>query len=42
MTLRDVFRWRLHGNGRDIEPGTVVAPDERLAYPITVGIGLQR
>lgn len=41
MSIRDVFVWRLHGDGRTIEPGTVVAPDERLSYPITVGIGLQ-
>ncbi len=41
MTLRDVFTWKLHGDGRSISPGTVVAPDERLSVPITVGIGLQ-
>lgn len=33
--------WRLHGNGRAIAPGEVVAPDERLTWPRTVGIGLQ-
>ena len=41
MTIKDVFTWKLHGNGRSIDPGTVVAPDERLSVPITVGIGLQ-
>lgn len=41
MTIKDVFTWRLHGDGRSINPGTVVAPDERMSVPITVGIGLQ-
>ncbi|MDX2341518.1 nitrate reductase [Micrococcus sp. M4NT] len=35
------FGWRLHGDGRTITPGTVVAPDERLTWPRTVGIGVQ-
>jgi uracil-xanthine permease len=33
--------WRLHGDGRHISPGAVVAPDERLSWPLTAGIGLQ-
>ncbi|MEZ0492397.1 uracil-xanthine permease family protein [Kineococcus sp. TBRC 1896] len=33
--------WRLHGDGRSVSPGEVVAPDERLAWGRTVGIGLQ-
>ena len=33
--------WRLHGDGGSVQPGAVVAPDERLAWPRTVGIGLQ-
>ncbi|MBO1752808.1 nitrate reductase [Actinotalea sp. BY-33] len=33
--------WRVHGDGRRIEPGAVVAPGERLSWPRTVGIGLQ-
>ena len=33
--------WRLHGTGRSVPPGDVVAPDERLTWPRTVGIGLQ-
>ncbi|WP_129339404.1 uracil-xanthine permease family protein [Cellulomonas endophytica] len=33
--------WRLHGDGRRIAPGAVVAPDERLSWPRTIGIGLQ-
>ncbi|MDO4244285.1 MAG: solute carrier family 23 protein [Actinomyces sp.] len=33
--------WRLHGDGRSIAPGAVVAADERLSWPRTVGIGAQ-
>lgn len=33
--------WQLHGDGARITPGEVVAPDERLSWPRTVGIGLQ-
>jgi uracil-xanthine permease len=33
--------WKLHGNGARITPGEVVAPDERLSWPRTIGIGLQ-
>lgn len=33
--------WKLHGDGARITPGEVVAPDERLSWPRTVGIGLQ-
>ncbi len=33
--------WRVHGTGRTVTPGEVVAPDERLTWPRTVGIGLQ-
>lgn len=33
--------WTLHGNGRTVEPGRVVAPDERLNWPATVAIGAQ-
>lgn len=35
------FGWTIHGNGRSIAPGSVVAPDERLSWPRTVGIGMQ-
>lgn len=35
------FRWRLHGDGQHIRPGAVVAPDERLTWPRTIGIGMQ-
>ncbi len=33
--------WRLHGDGRTIRSGEVVAPDERLSWPRTAGIGAQ-
>ncbi|WNM24787.1 solute carrier family 23 protein [Demequina capsici] len=36
-----MFSWTLHGDGRTIAPGGAVAPDERLTYPRTIGIGMQ-
>lgn len=33
--------WKLHGNGRTVAPGDVVAPDERLNWPATIAIGAQ-
>lgn len=36
-----VPRWTVHGDGTHVEPGAVVAPDERLSWPRTIGIGLQ-
>ena len=33
--------WTLHGDGRTVAPGQVVAPGERLAWPLTVGVGMQ-
>ena len=36
-----LFRWKLHGDGTHIAPGEVVAPDERLSWPRTIGIGAQ-
>ena len=36
-----VARWKLHGDGGHIVPGEVVQPDERLAWPATIGIGMQ-
>lgn len=33
--------WTLHGDGRSVSAGEVVAPDERLTWPRTAGIGLQ-
>ncbi|KMM45085.1 nitrate reductase [Cellulomonas sp. A375-1] len=35
------FGWSVHGDGKTISPGTVVAPDERLSWPRTIGIGMQ-
>ncbi len=32
--------WKLHGNGH-LEPGAVVAPDERLSWGKTAGLGAQ-
>ena len=33
--------WKVHGDGRTPAPGEVVAPDERLSWPRTAGIGAQ-
>ncbi|MEU8071929.1 MULTISPECIES: solute carrier family 23 protein [unclassified Micromonospora] len=33
--------WTLHGDGRQVRPGDVVQPDERLSWPRTVGVGVQ-
>ena len=33
--------WRLHGDGTTINEGEIVRPDERLAWPATIGLGLQ-
>jgi uracil-xanthine permease len=33
--------WKLHGDGHTIPEGEIVRPDERLAWPATVGLGLQ-
>nr|WP_206030702.1 solute carrier family 23 protein [Rhodococcus sp. B10] len=31
----------MHGNGKTVAAGAVVAPDERLSWPRTIGIGMQ-
>ncbi|MFC0675322.1 uracil-xanthine permease family protein [Brachybacterium hainanense] len=36
-----MFRWTLHGDGRTVAPGAIVAPGERLTWPRTIGIGAQ-
>src|SRR3954463_4957727 len=36
-----IIGWRLHGDGRTLAPGEVVAPDERLSWGRTVGLGAQ-
>ncbi|WEG09076.1 solute carrier family 23 protein [Microbacterium horticulturae] len=33
--------WTLHGNGRNVEPGKVVHPSERLSWGATIAIGAQ-
>src|SRR5690348_8023220 len=33
--------WKLHGDGRTITEGEIVRPDERLAWPATIGLGMQ-
>jgi uracil-xanthine permease len=33
--------WKLHGDGRNLRPGEVVKPDERLSWGRTVGLGAQ-
>ncbi|MDY5585495.1 MAG: solute carrier family 23 protein [Arcanobacterium sp.] len=33
--------WKLHGDGKKIAVGGVVLPNERMAWPITFGIGAQ-
>jgi uracil-xanthine permease len=36
-----LLSWNLHGNGNSIKDGEVVKPDERLAWPLTIGVGVQ-
>src|SRR4051794_12885038 len=33
--------WKLHGDGKTLGPDDVVAPDERLSWGKTVGLGAQ-
>ena len=40
-TLIPGLGWSLHGDGRTIRPGDVVAPDERLSWGRSIGIGMQ-
>ncbi|WP_129359397.1 MULTISPECIES: uracil-xanthine permease family protein [Micrococcaceae] len=35
------LRWTLHGDGRHVAPGQVVAPQERLVWGRTISIGAQ-
>ena len=35
------FGWKLHGDGKDVLPGRAVAPDERLSWGRTAGLGAQ-
>lgn len=36
-----IFSWDVHGDGKTIRPGAVVAPEERLSWGRTIGIGMQ-
>jgi uracil-xanthine permease len=36
-----VALWAVHGDGRRLGKDEVVRPDERLSWPLTVGLGLQ-
>jgi len=36
-----LLTWKLHGNGKSVADGEVVKPDERLAWPLTIGVGVQ-
>ena len=36
-----LLTWKLHGNGKSIKDGDVVKPGERLAWPLTIGVGVQ-
>jgi uracil-xanthine permease len=36
-----LLSWNLHGNGKSVKDGEVVKPDERLAWPLTLGVGVQ-
>ncbi|WP_352231589.1 solute carrier family 23 protein [Actinokineospora sp. NBRC 105648] len=33
--------WSVHGDGRRVRDGAVVAPNERLSWPLTIGLGVQ-
>jgi uracil-xanthine permease len=36
-----MFGWKLHGDGKTVGAGEVIAPDERLSWLRTTGIGMQ-
>ena len=40
-TARSHLGWKLHGDGRRVTPGSVVAPDERLSWSRTIAVGTQ-
>ncbi len=39
--MTNKMSWDLHGDGKKVLPGAVVAPNERLSWPRTIGIGMQ-
>lgn len=36
-----LLSWKLHGDGKSVKDGDVVKPGERLAWPLTIGVGIQ-
>jgi uracil-xanthine permease len=36
-----VALWTVHGDGRRVTDGEVVSPQERLSWPLTIGLGMQ-
>jgi NCS2 family nucleobase:cation symporter-2 len=38
---RPILPWTLHGDGKTVGADAVVAPSERLNWPLTIGIGAQ-
>lgn len=39
--MSNLIGWAVHGDGKKIAPGAVVAPEERLSWGRTIGIGMQ-
>ena len=39
--MASIQLWTVHGDGRHVGPTDVVTPEERLAWPLTIGIGMQ-
>ncbi|MGZ4199646.1 MAG: uracil-xanthine permease family protein, partial [Thermoleophilia bacterium] len=39
--MANIALWKVHGDGHHVGPQDVVSPDERLAWPLTIGIGMQ-
>lgn len=39
--IKGFFSWNVHGDGKRVGVGKAVAPDERLSFPRTIGIGAQ-
>ncbi|WEV68803.1 NCS2 family nucleobase:cation symporter [Bifidobacterium sp. ESL0775] len=39
--MSNMFTWKLHGDGKTLNPGEVVDPDERMTWGRTAGIGAQ-
>lgn len=39
--MKNIFSWQLHGDGKHLGPGEVVAPWERLSWARTASVGAQ-